>query len=97
MSDPQSALPSVRARIVAFVGILLCGGLGGSIGYRFAELSQESTLVAGLLMVAGTLVFALGAAVVSVLSLRALAEWTSSAAGRGEEPTPMDQLTGRHR
>lgn len=97
MSDPQSALPSVRARVIAFTSILVCGALGGAIGYWFGDLSEESTVVSGFLMLAGTIVFALGAAVVSVLSLRAVAEWTSSAAARGEEPTPMEQLTGRRR
>lgn len=95
MSDPESALPSVRARVIAFAAILVFGALGGATGYWFAELSDESTVVAGFLLLAGTLVFSLGAAVVAVLSLRALAEWTSSAAARGEEPTPMEQLLGK--
>ena len=97
MSDPQSALPSVRARVIAFASILVFAALGGAIGYWFADLSGWSTVASGFLLLAGTFVFAIGSAIVSVLSLRALAEWTSSAAARGEEPTPMEQLTGRRR
>lgn len=97
MTEPLSALPSVRARVVAFASILVCGGLGGAIGYWFAQLTDESTVVSGLLMLLGTVVFALGAAVVSAISLRALGEWTSSPAGRGDEPTPVDQLLGAAR
>jgi hypothetical protein len=48
-------------------------------------------------MLGGTVVFSLGAAVVSVLSLRALAEWTSSDAARGDELTPVEQLLGKGR
>lgn len=97
MSEPQSALPSVRARVIAFAAILVCGALGGAIGYWFADLSDESTLLSGFLMLGGTVVFSLGAAVVSVLSLRALAEWTSSDAARGDELTPVEQLLGKGR
>ncbi|MFN8053321.1 MAG: hypothetical protein U0Q22_17900 [Acidimicrobiales bacterium] len=77
--DPESALPSVRARVIAFVSILLGGALGGAIGYWFIDLqcSGSCTVGAGFAMVAGTLVLALGGAVVAVISLRALAEWTA--------------------
>lgn len=97
MSDPQSALPSVRARVIAFSAILVLGGLGGAIGYWFGDLSDESTIVSGFLMLAGTLVFALGAAVVAVISLRTLAEWSTGPAARGEELTPVEQLRGLRR
>jgi ABC-type xylose transport system permease subunit len=95
--DPESALPSVRARALAFASIIVCAALGGAIGYWFGDLSGNGTVASGFLMLTGTLVFALGGAVVSVLSLRALAEWTSSAAARGDEPTPVEQLLDRRR
>jgi hypothetical protein len=95
--DPESALPSVRARVLAFASIIVCGALGGAIGYWFSDLSGNGTAASGFLMLAGTLVFALGGAVVAVLSLRALAEWTSSAAASGDELTPMEQLLDRRR
>lgn len=97
MSDPESALPSVRARVIAFTSILVIGGLGGASGYWFGQVTDESTVVSGFLMLAGTLVFALGTAAVSVISLRALAEWTASPAARGDEPTPVEQWTNRRR
>ena len=79
VSDPESALPSVRARVIAFASILAAGALGGWIGYWFVQLqcTGSCTTPAGLMMVAGTFVMALGAAVVAVISLRVLAEWTA--------------------
>lgn len=86
MSDPLSALPSVRARVIAFVSIMALGGLGGAIGYWFGQLQTEGDALAvpGLLMLAGTLVFALGSAAVAVISLRALAEWNGD-----DGPSPL--------
>lgn len=95
MSEPLSALPSVRARIIAFVAIMVCGALGGLIGFWFGGLTDESTLTTGGLMVVGTLVFSLGAAAVGVISLRTVAEWSTTPAARGEEPTPVEQLRRR--
>lgn len=78
--SPETALPSVRARIIAFVAIFLGGGLGGAIGYWFADIqcTGSCTTVSGFSMLGGTLLVAVGTAVISVLSLRALAEWTAS-------------------
>lgn len=79
MTEPDSALPSVRARVVAFASILVGGALGGAIGYWFIDLqcTGSCTVPAGFTMLAGTLVLALGTATVAVISLRALAEWTA--------------------
>ena len=76
---PDSALPSVRARVAAFVAVLAGGAGGAVIGYAFATLQcsahQSCTTSRALLLWAGSLVGAGGAAVISVLTLRALGEW----------------------
>ena len=77
LDGPESALPSVEARAAAFVAILVGGGLGGLIGHSFVRLQCDGscTVPNGLGMVVGTLVGALGVAVVAVLTLRAFGEW----------------------
>jgi hypothetical protein len=76
---PDSALPSVRARVAAFVAILAGGAGGAIIGYAFATLQcsahQSCTTSRSLLLWAGSLLGAGGAAVISVLTLRAIGEW----------------------
>jgi hypothetical protein len=76
---PDSALPSVRARVAAFVGVIAGGAGGAIIGYAFATLQcgahQSCTTSRSLLLWAGSLLGAGGAAVISVLTLRALGEW----------------------
>ncbi|MFM7509217.1 MAG: hypothetical protein ACKO5A_06675 [Actinomycetota bacterium] len=74
-TGPESALPSVGARILAFAAVLVGGFAGGTIGYAFADLSGASTTVAGILLLLGAVLAAGGVAVVSVLTLRALGEW----------------------
>ena len=86
MSEPQSALPSVRARVIAFASILICGALGGAIGYWFADLSDESTLLSGFLMLGGTVVFSLGAAVVDGT------HWESLAVDQRDGAVEIDAL-----
>lgn len=73
----ESALPSVRARIIAFAAIIAGGIIGAVIGYRFMTLqcTGSCSVPQGLGMTTGTLVGAIGFAVISVLSLRAVAEW----------------------
>lgn len=73
--DPDSALPSVLARVLAFGSILVGGLAGGFIGYTFAELGGTSTSMSGLVTFLGAVVGAGGVAVVAVLTLRALGEW----------------------
>ncbi|MCB1284453.1 MAG: hypothetical protein M9952_06715 [Microthrixaceae bacterium] len=82
MTEPESALPSVRARAIAFASVLLCGLLGGAVGVWFmdTQCSDECTVPTGIAMWVGTVILALGAAVVAVLSLRTLAEWKSQGA-----------------
>ena len=91
-----TALPSVTARWLAFLAILICGACGGLIGWSVTDLQcgndddprvavadgrdpdegEEgcSTWAAGGAAV-GALMGAGGTAIVSVLVLRAMAEW----------------------
>jgi hypothetical protein len=73
----SSALPSVRARILAFTAIALAGGCGGLIGWAFVNLqchgSCEAPKAVGA--VSGSLIASIGVAVVAVLGLRAMGEW----------------------
>jgi len=82
MSDPESALPSVRARVIAFASILVGGALGGASGYWFmdSQCTGSCAVPSGLGITVGTVVLSLGTAVVAVISLRALAEWTNERA-----------------
>ena len=91
-----TALPSVTARVLAFLAILLAGICGGLIGYSVTDLqcgndddprsaaaelrdpdegeASCASWAAGGAIVGGV-VAAGGTAVVSVLVLRAMAEW----------------------
>jgi hypothetical protein len=89
-----TALPSVTARLLAFLAILLAGVCGGLIGFSVTDLQcgndddprdvaegeplpDESgcDTWAGGGAVAGAVLGAGGVAIVSVLVLRAMAEW----------------------
>ena len=72
-----SALPSVRARWLAFVGILVAGIAGGLIGSSFVHITCDGDCgtAQGVGAVAGAVFAAGGVAVVSVLVLRAMGEW----------------------
>jgi hypothetical protein len=73
---PLSAIPSRKARALAFVSILLAGGCGALIGGSFVSLQcDDCTTATGLRAVVGGLVAAGGVAVVAVLVLRAMGEW----------------------
>lgn len=75
LSDPDSALPSVFARVLAFGSILVGGIAGGFIGYAFADLGGISGSLTGAVTFLGAVIGAGGVAVVAVLTLRALGEW----------------------
>jgi len=81
---PLSALPSRRARALAFASILLAGVCGGLIGSAFVELQCATGCRgrSGLGGLIGALAGAGGVAVVAVLVLRAMGEWQRSAAER---------------
>ena len=72
-----SALPSVTARAVAFVGVLLGGLAGGLIGHSLVDIqcSGDCGTPTALGLVVGATTAALGLAVVGVLALRAMGEW----------------------
>lgn len=72
-----SALPSVTARVLAFVAILVAGGSGALIGGAFIGLQchGDCGLPIGIGAFAGGVTAATGVAVVAVLVLRAMGEW----------------------
>lgn len=73
--DPESQLPSVLARVLAFVSVAIGGAAGGLIGYAFAELGGFEGAAAGAVTLLSALLGAGGVAVVAVLTLRAFGEW----------------------
>lgn len=79
ISPTRSALPSVGARLLAFIAILIGGTAGGFIGYAFVDLqvTGDSSVWAGLGALVGAIVAALGTAVVVILTLRAMGEWNT--------------------
>ena len=81
---PVSALPSVGARALAFLGILAGGVCGALIGFAFAKLqaSGDRTVPEALGMLLGATIGAGGVAVVAVLGLRAMGEWRGLAEAR---------------
>ena len=74
---PLSALPSVRARMLAFLAIIVAGAAGALIGYSFVKLQCHGDCGTpnGVGAVVGGALAAGGVAVVSVLTLRAMGEW----------------------
>ena len=84
--DPQptvvpSALPSVRARVLAVAAVIVGGVCGALIGYAFADLqcTGDCTGWKGAGLIAGALIAAVGVAVIAVLTLRAMDEWQDTA------------------
>ena len=77
---PQlSALPSVRARIAAFVAILVGGALGGLLTYGVMKVwtGRTSGTRVGVWTVLGAVGCAFGVGVLVTLVLRAMSEWRS--------------------
>ena len=73
----RSALPSVAARAVAFGAIVVAGLCGALIGSAFVRLqcTGACTTPRAIGALVGALIAAIGVAVVSVLTLRAMGEW----------------------
>jgi hypothetical protein len=98
---PVSALPSVRARALAFAAIIVAGVAGGLIGYSFVGLQCHGRCGTpkGLGALLGAAVAAGGVAVVAVLTLRAMGEWRTIkyeqalAADEDDGPDPGRQAT----
>lgn len=86
----RTALPSVGARVLAFVAIVLAGAAGGFIGYAFVDLqvSGDSGTAAGIGGLVGAVLAAGGTAIVAVLTLRAMGEWKTIQERGGPPPTP---------
>ena len=74
---PASALPSRRARVLAFCAILLGGAAGAAIGGSFVSIQCHGRCDApiGIGAVVGGGAGAGGTGVVAVLTLRAMGEW----------------------
>lgn len=74
---PLSALPSTRARALAFAAIVISGLCGALIGWSFVDLQCTGNCATptGIGAVVGAVSAAVGVAVVAVLTLRAMAEW----------------------
>jgi hypothetical protein len=74
---PVSALPSRRARAVAFAAIIVAGICGALIGYSFVNIQchGDCTTPEGGGAITGAIIAAVGVAVVAVLVLRAMGEW----------------------
>jgi len=74
---PASALPSPRARALAFTAILLGGAAGAAIGGSFVSLQCHGNCdtPVGIGAVVGGAAGAGGTGVVAVLTLRAMGEW----------------------
>lgn len=76
-STSLSALPSVTARILAFLAICLGGVAGGFIGFALADVQCTGNCAVphAIGIFAGSICSAGGTAIVAVLVLRALGEW----------------------
>jgi hypothetical protein len=91
---PVSALPSIRARALAFAAIIVAGVSGGLIGYSFVGLQCHGHCgtAKGLGALIGAAFAAVGVAVVAVLTLRAMGEWRTikyeRALAEGREAPP---------
>ena len=77
VSTGPSALPSLTARVLAFVAIIVAGVCGGLIGYAIVNVQCKGACAtpegAGSLI--GAVIAAGGVAVVAVLVMRAMGEW----------------------
>ncbi len=96
---PPDSSPSPLARTLAFSAIIVAGACGGLIGFAVTDLGCDDgcTTGAGLVGLAAAVVAASGVAVVTVLVLRASAEWraaqpTIRSPGGSSGPPPVDAV-----
>ncbi len=82
--EVPSALPSVLARVLAFSAIIVASICGGLMGFALGRLQWNETERAWVLLVSvvGSLSASVGVAIVAVLVLRAMAEWSNVASVR---------------
>lgn len=73
----MSALPSTRARVWAFLAIVVAGICGALIGSSFVALQCQGdcSVPSGIGALVGAVTAAGGVGVVAVLTLRAMGEW----------------------
>ena len=78
-----TALPSVGARVLAFLAILVAGVCGGLIGYAVVKVQCHGSCATpeGVGAMVGAVIAAAGVAVVASLVLRAMGEWRTIQAG----------------
>lgn len=76
---PPTALPSVTARVLGFVAIVVAGAVGAFIGYGFTDLQCRGDCATpdALGALVGAAIAAVGVAIVVILALRAMGEWQS--------------------
>jgi len=76
---PPTALPSVTARVLGFLAIVVAGAVGAFIGYGFTDLQCRGDCATpdAIGAIVGAVVGAVGVAIVVVLALRAMGEWQS--------------------
>ena len=74
---PLSALPSVFARAVAYISIIIAGIAGALIGFTLVDLQCQGNcdVPNSIGLILGAATGALGMGVVAVLVLRATGEW----------------------
>lgn len=89
-------LPSQSTRILAFLAILVAGAAGGFIGWAFVDLQCEGECgvpnsIGGFV---GATITAVGVGLVTVLALRAMAEWRLMQARGITEPRRRDMARG---
>lgn len=79
--EGPSALPSSKARLVAFLAVLVAGFCGLLIGRSLVDVQcrGDCDLALGLGAIGGAVLAAAGVAVVAVLVLRAMSEWKAKA------------------
>jgi hypothetical protein len=93
---PPSALPSVQARALAFLAILVAGICGALIGFAFVRLQCHGNCSTpkGLGALGGGAFAAGGVAVVAVLTLRAMGEWGTIKADRARDAEELLEEQG---
>ena len=74
---PLSAIPSPRARIIAFIAIITSGVAGALIGSTMVDLQCIGScgVPIGIGLLLGSLIGAGGMSIVAVLVLRSVGEW----------------------
>lgn len=79
-TTPPSAAPPTGARVAAFLAIIVAGICGGLIGYAVTDIGcgGDCQATAGGIGLGSAVLAAAGVAVVSVLVLRAMGEWSAT-------------------